>query len=53
MERITYYDNELGSFLLNERFKELTERDLINIIGIMEDGQDNIIRLVESIKTNN
>lgn len=35
--RITYYDEELGSYLLNEHYKGINERDLINYIGVLED----------------
>lgn len=39
MNRLTYFDEELGSYLLTEENKgdKLDERDLINIIGDLED----------------
>ena len=33
---ITYYDEQLCSYLLTEEGKKLDERDLINLIGVME-----------------
>lgn len=32
----TYWDEELGSYILTEEGKKLSERDMINIIGILE-----------------
>ena len=42
--KITYYDEELGSYLLNNEknnFRDLEYWDLINIIGILEDQIEN------------
>ncbi len=34
MDRLTYWDEELGSYLLKE---SATERDAVNALGILED----------------
>lgn len=42
--KITYYDEELGSYLLNNEknnFRDLEYWDLINIIEILEDQIEN------------
>ena len=45
MKRITEWNEELGSFLLDEKFKgeKLSERDLINYIGILENILNNLL----------
>ena len=37
MERTTYFDYELGSYLLRPEKAELSERDIINELGLAED----------------
>ena len=37
MERTTYFDYELGSYLLRPEKAGLTERDIINELGMAED----------------
>lgn len=37
MERTTYFDYELGSYLLRPEKSGLTERDIINELGMAED----------------
>lgn len=36
MKKYTYWDEELGSYILTEEGKKLSERDMINIIGDLE-----------------
>jgi hypothetical protein len=36
----TYWDEELGSYLLTEEGKKLTERGMINVIGNIEHSED-------------
>lgn len=37
MERTTYFDYELGSYLLRPEKSGLSERDIINELGMAED----------------
>ncbi len=36
MKNYTYWDEELGSYILTEEGKKLSHRDMVNIIGILE-----------------
>ena len=40
MKNYTYWDEELGSYMLTEEGKKLSERDMINIMGILEHRHD-------------
>lgn len=48
MKRVTEWDEELGSFILTEEYKgdKLSERDLINYIGKLEDVLFDKLRLI-------
>lgn len=52
MERITYWDEEVGSYLLQEKYKGdvLTERDLINIIGEYETEEEKLKEINKILK---
>ena len=43
--RVTEWDEELCSYVLKEKFKgdKLTERDLINLLGDLEDFEEKVI----------
>jgi hypothetical protein len=52
MERITYWDEEARSYLLQEKYKGdvLTERDLINIIGEYETEEEKLKEINKILK---
>jgi hypothetical protein len=59
MERTTYFDYELGSYLLRPEKAGLTERDIINELGQAEDkleiiagteGQSSTVEAEKAVK---
>lgn len=47
----TYWDEEVGSYLLTKEGKKLTERDMINVIGELETTLVNQIRKTKQTTT--